>query len=224
MTADAIALPVVDDCWNRIGVHGDRTCPELPKHIHCRNCPVFSAAGQRLYDRPPPFGYTDEWTERIAAAEHRDSDRTMPVILFRIGAEWLALDVKLAVEVSPMRTVRRVPHQTDNLLAGLVNIRGELQPAISLSVLLGIDMPTEQPGNAIHRRLLVADRNNARWVFLVDEVDDVFHFAQTDLGALPGTVATGSLLYTRGIFRKGDRAIGYLDPDRIFTALKRHFR
>jgi len=196
----------------------------LTEHIHCRNCPVFSAAGQRLYDRPPPEGYTDEWTERIAAAEDRDGAKSMPVILFRVSAEWLALDVKLAVEVSPIKTVRRVPHQTDDLLAGLVNIRGELQPAISLSVLLGIDVQAEKPGAAVHRRLLVAERNNARWVFLVDEVDDVFHFSPNDLGALPGTVATGSLLYTRGIFRKDDRAIGYLDPDRIFAALKRQFR
>src|SRR4029077_5730556 len=30
---------VVDDCWNRIGVRGDASCPELKHHVHCRNCP-----------------------------------------------------------------------------------------------------------------------------------------------------------------------------------------
>ncbi len=34
----------IDDCWNRIGVRGDGSCPELKRHIHCRNCPVYSAA------------------------------------------------------------------------------------------------------------------------------------------------------------------------------------
>ncbi len=224
MSAKAVAIPLVVDCWNRIGVLGDRTCPELPKHTHCRNCPTFSAAAQHLYDRPPPPGYTDEWTERIAAADRPKIDETIPVILFRIGGEWLALDVALAVEVSPLRTVRRVPYQTDGILAGLVNIRGELQPAVLLRVLLGIHQPPEKLTDAAQRRLLVVESHAARWVFLVDEVDDVFHFARRDLGALPGTVAAGTSVFTRGVFRQGDRSIGYLEPERVFGALKRHFR
>ena len=34
----------INDCWNRIGVRGDASCPELEQHVHCRNCPVYSAA------------------------------------------------------------------------------------------------------------------------------------------------------------------------------------
>ena len=34
---------IVNDCWNRIGVRGDRSCPELKQYVHCRNCPVYSA-------------------------------------------------------------------------------------------------------------------------------------------------------------------------------------
>ncbi|MCW1245836.1 chemotaxis protein CheW, partial [Pseudomonas sp. SAICEU22] len=41
----------IDDCWNRIGVHGDKSCPLLAEHIHCRNCSVYSAAATRLLDR-----------------------------------------------------------------------------------------------------------------------------------------------------------------------------
>ena len=39
-------LPGVGDCWNTIGVSGDRSCPELNTHIHCRSCPVFAAAAR----------------------------------------------------------------------------------------------------------------------------------------------------------------------------------
>ena len=41
----------IDDCWNRIGIYGDKSCPVLPEHIHCRNCSVYSAAATRLLDR-----------------------------------------------------------------------------------------------------------------------------------------------------------------------------
>ena len=67
MTADSVVLPLVAYCWNRIGVRGDRSCPELAKHTHCRNCPVFAAAGRRFLDAPSPAGYLDEWTDRLAA-------------------------------------------------------------------------------------------------------------------------------------------------------------
>ena len=36
----------VQDCWNKIGIAGDRSCPELTKHIVCQNCPVFASAAR----------------------------------------------------------------------------------------------------------------------------------------------------------------------------------
>ena len=56
-------------CWNRIGVQGDRSCPRLAEAGQCGNCPVFSEAGQRLFDREAPPEYLDEWTRQLAAAD-----------------------------------------------------------------------------------------------------------------------------------------------------------
>lgn len=219
-----VLVPRVPGCWNRIGVSGDRSCPELPAHIHCRNCPVFAAGGAVLFDREPPDGYADEWADRIAAADTPPPVDTIPVVLFRVAAEWLALDVAHTVEVAPVRTVRRVPHQSDQVLAGLVNIRGELQLAVSLKHLLGIADAPEAAADAGRRRLLLAEKNGARWVFLADAVDDILHFPAADLGRVPATVAAGPAAFTRGVFRWEDKAVGYLDPDRVFAALRRSFR
>src|ERR1700722_15873698 len=46
-----------DGCWHRIGVSGDRSCPELSTFVHCRNCPAFAAAARAFFDRPAPEGY-----------------------------------------------------------------------------------------------------------------------------------------------------------------------
>lgn len=221
MTGDTVVLPTVAHCWNRIGVHGDRSCPELAEHIHCRNCPVYAAGGLRLYDRRPPADYLAEWTDRIAAPDPPPPGDTLPVVLFRVGPEWLALDVKHTVEVAPARTVRRVPHQNGGLLAGLVNIRGELQLAVSLRHLLGLDPAPEEPPTARH---LVAEHDGARWVLPVDEVFDIRHTRAADLGPVPDTVSLAAATLTRGVFRWDDRAVGHLDPDRLFAALKRGFR
>jgi chemotaxis-related protein WspD len=222
MSQETVVVPLVAYCWNRIGVNGDGSCPELATYTHCRNCPTFAAGGKQLYDREPPAGYTDEWTERIARPDEPEAGRTLPVVLFRVGEEWLALDVRYAVEVAPVRVVRRVPHQTDRVLAGLVNIRGELVPAINPRELFGSD--GEDETDPTKQRLLVAEKDAARWVFLADEVHDIRHFPEDELGALPETVRSGPAAFTRGVFRWDGKTVGYLDTDRLFAALRRSFR
>jgi len=38
---------IVNACWTTIGVRGDASCPELKQHVHCRNCPVYSAGARQ---------------------------------------------------------------------------------------------------------------------------------------------------------------------------------
>ncbi len=59
-------MPHLDDCWNRIGVWGNSECPELDKHAHCRNCPVYSSAAAQMLNGEPEPGYLREWTELVA--------------------------------------------------------------------------------------------------------------------------------------------------------------
>jgi chemotaxis-related protein WspD len=80
----------IDDCWNRIGVRGDFSCPELRQHIHCRNCPVHSAAAVALLDVDPPPDYLDLWTRQVAQEKPSTALDTRSVFIFRIGTEWLA--------------------------------------------------------------------------------------------------------------------------------------
>src|SRR5438105_5558923 len=131
------AAPGRDDCWNRIGVFGDRSCPELPPVGHCHNCPVFAAAGRRFLDGPAPPGYLEEWSARLAEPEAAAAGELLGVLVFRIGGEWLALPVGVLVEVTAPRPIHRVPFR-GGLLAGLVNVRGELHLAVRMDQLLGI--------------------------------------------------------------------------------------
>src|SRR5262245_55109050 len=140
MMLPTVPLNAAADCWNRIGVRGDRSCPELPKVVHCHNCPVFAAAGRQFLDAPSPQGYLEEWTERLTAALEETATDLQSVLIFRLGEEWLALRVQVLVEVTNPRPVRRVPHRA-GLLAGLVNIRGELHLCVRLAQLLGITRP-----------------------------------------------------------------------------------
>lgn len=217
-------LSVLDpsqQCWNRIGVRGDRSCPELLKVTHCNNCPVFAVAGRQFLDAPSPPGYLDEWTTRLAARDDvREGDESS-VLVFRLGDEWLALPVSVLVEVTRPRPVHRIPHR-GGLLAGMANIRGELHLCVRLDLLLGV-ATTADPDPEL-RRLVVIRNGGAGWAFAAEEVDQVHRVLLPDLTTAAPTLARAQIKLTRGVFPHAGRAVGLLDDTRLFRSLEEQLR
>ncbi len=93
--------------------------------------------------------------------------------MFRLGIEWLAIDILAAVEVTSLRPVHRVPHRTNAVFSGLINLRGQLHPCVSLHGLLAIDAidPTVNP--PIAPRLILIRKDGDTWAFPADEVAGV---------------------------------------------------
>jgi chemotaxis-related protein WspD len=215
-----------DACWARIGVQGDRTCPRLAEAVHCRNCPVFAAAGQQLLERAAPPGYLAEQTAQFAEADAATAIETQSVLVFRIAAEWLALDVRALIEVVEPRTIHRVPHRSDRLFLGLANIRGELQLCISLCELLGIEADGDSSLDmaACKERLLVADLDGNRWVFPVDSVEGVHRIPTDALTNLPDTLERSQKFFSQALFTHGEKRVGLLSEKRLSQALERTIR
>lgn len=223
-------LPEQPDCWNRIGVWGDRSCPELDGVVHCHNCPIFRAAGRRFLASPAPEGYQDDWTARLAAEEDQEVADRQGVLIFRLGDEWLALPVAALHEVLSIRAIHRIPFH-GGLLAGVVNVRGELHLAIRMDHLLGITARAKEegdrapaPGGKSVPRLLLAGRGAETWVFRVEEVDRVHRLANREVKPVPPTLRRAATRYTRGVFNSKDRAVGLLDEGRLFEVLRTSVR
>jgi chemotaxis-related protein WspD len=221
--------PAVQQCWKSIGVMGDATCPKLEEAVHCRNCPVFSEAGQQLFEREPPAEYIEEQTILLSEEADDDDAGSEAMIVFRIGEEWLALDVDAIVEVAQPRTIHRVPHRTDHLLMGIVNIRGELQLCVSLRKLLRIAEDDRTPPTGSEpsleagpttSRLLVCERDGQRWAFAVDEVSGVHRIGIGLLGNVPSTVAKSVKRLANTVFKWKEKSVGRLDTDRLFDSLQ----
>ena len=136
--SDAVTLPVVD-CWNNIGVKGDRSCPKLKDAIHCQNCEVFADAARAFLDRPVPAGYSKEVTASFARAAVSKRSETVSALVFEVGEQLLAIDTRAVVEVTSTRPVHRVGHRSGRIFAGIVNIHGQLELCCSLSGLLQIE-------------------------------------------------------------------------------------
>jgi chemotaxis-related protein WspD len=234
LAKDGVTAPAIDDCWNRIGVRGDRSCMELTEHIHCRNCRVFAGAARALLDRPVPADYIAAWSSHFAEAKTANTPGTGSAVIFRLGSEWFALATRLFDEITEPRPVHSLPHQRNPSVLGLVNIRGELTICVSIARLLGLSESSDggpgpaeaAPGDATpvgfaRARLVVIRHGSGPIAFPVDEVQPTFRFDEGSLKSVPATIARASSNYTIGLLPWRDHQIGYLDAERIVHAVNR---
>jgi len=210
-------------CWKEIGTFGDRSCPELTALAHCRNCPVYSAAGRRLLDREHPDGYRQEWTDLLANRKDAGTVETISMIVFRLREELLALKTVFFQEAAEAAVPHSIPLRTGEVFKGVVNINGELILCVSAAALLGIS-GEECDGAAdrkVYPRLVVVSRDGQRFAFPVDEVLGVHRFPLALLQELPATASRSIRALTAGIIPWHDRTVGLLEEEKFFAALSR---
>lgn len=224
LVADESSLAVViNDCWNSIGVVGDQSCRELQRHVHCHNCPVYSAAAAQFLDRPILSDYRREWSEHFALDRQIATPAKTSAVIFRIGAEWLGMPTQAFQEVAERRSMHTLPHRRRGVVLGIVNVRGELLICASLGKLLGLETTGMiQRQIAVFDRLLVAEWCGQRFAFPVDEVFGVHRFHSADLRESPATVAHSTMNCATGVFPWRNFTVGFLDPESLFAALNRN--
>jgi len=222
--APANSRAAVNDCWNKIGVRGDASCPELKKYIHCRNCPVHAAAAAELLDTDLPADYLERWTSHVAQAKVLAETDTYSVVAFRIGDEWLALPTALLNEIAGIAAIHTVPHRRNGVVLGLTNIRGELLVCISLREVLGLQAASERKRDkqrAAAGRFLVIQHEGSRVVCPVDEVHGVRRFHTREQMPVPSTLAKATAIYTRALLPWQQKSIGLLDTQLLFYSINR---
>ena len=213
-----MSSPGTIDCWKRIGVWGDRSCPELKEYLHCRNCPVYAAGAARLLDATVSESYLAGHATHYARAKRDSRQGTLSAVIFRIAREWFALSTSVFREVAPLRPVHSLPHRRDRIVTGLANIRGELLVCVSLTATFGLAV---EVGRGPTARLAVVSREGDRFVFVADEVAGIFRYEAADLGTVPATLAHAQATYTRGMLSWSERSVGVIDDQLLFFTLNR---
>jgi chemotaxis-related protein WspD len=214
----------IDDCWNRIGVRGDGSCPELKQYVHCRNCPVYSAGAADLLDADAPASYFADRTANVAEPAHVEEGETRSVVIFRVASEWLALPTSVVIEVANLLPIHSLPHRPNGVVLGLASVRGELLVCVSLRQVIGADSPaasSHEHGGTAYRRLLVLRREAVRVVCPVDEVHGIHRFQPRELKEVPTTVAKATATYSTALLEWQGHSVGTLDDQLLFYTLKR---
>jgi chemotaxis-related protein WspD len=216
-----MSTPLVDDCWNRIGVRGDVSCPELARHLHCHNCPVHAAAALAMLDNELPIGTGAAWTAHFAQPLPVVHAGLVSIFVFRVAADWLALPTAVVSEVAPERTIHTLP-QRHGAVLGLVNVHGALRVCLSLAAVLRLDgTAAAAPGRIFEReRMLILQHGDLQAACPVDEVIGVQRVPPSELAEAPATSAGAGSCVTR-VWSWNDRTVGVLDDVLVGQALRR---
>ncbi len=230
----------MNDCWNRIGVAGDGSCPKLQQHIHCRNCEVYEGAARSSLQRPVDQAYRDHWAAQLRQPAAQADARDQSGLVFRIGAEWLMLPTAMVSSVAPLAPNHRLPHRASAGLAGIVNVSGTLHPAISLAAMLGIDSDgldkrgadragmDQQAGAAAGRhvfaRLVVIRWHHQAFALPVADLHGIVRYASASVQTPAATINKGVQRYLAGVLTHADMHIGVLDAALIGDQLTRLLR
>lgn len=226
-------------CWNQIGVGGDRSCVELETAIHCRNCPVYATAGRGLLEREVPLDYLNERTIALAQSQtestslqlsdttqqaafrvERSAD-TLSAIVFRLGNECFALPMSVLQEVTHPVPIHTIPHRRSEVVLGLVTIRGEILLCASLHHVLGLTTPAASGDEQTIQRMLVVGTRDRFWVFPVDEVLRISRFHPSQLTATPVVVSQATETYTQGVIDWQSKKVNYLEAELLLHSLDR---
>lgn len=213
------SLPVLDDCWKRIGVYGDKTCPRLVEHIHCRNCEVYAQVAISLLDR-----YGSQQLDRDDSVQDVEEDlgECRSTLIFRLGEQWLGLATTGLVSVVGQSAIHSLPHQRSPSLLGVTNVNGALVACISLQSLLGLE--SSAPVSSERRvvpRMLILGSGNGVFVAPVDEVEGIHAIALRDIREPARGAGQAAGQYANGVVRWRQHSITLLDEQLLAQAMIR---
>jgi len=214
------------DCWKRIGVWSRKKvrCPELARVYHCRNCAVYSAAGRQLLNRELPPDYQREQTLLLAEEKDRVSSDANTAFIFRAGKEWLAIPVAVVREVAEMSPIHTIPHRSNNIVRGLVNIKGKLEICVSIGAVLEIDSCEKTDGKVHYiapTRLVIVEDDNKVIAFPVSEVKGIVRYQPGAVRHLPADISGPKTIFSDGVLLVDDKEICLLKFKQLFRALTR---
>ena len=212
----------VQNCWQVIGIFGDRSCSRLEHEIHCRNCDLYRAGGHELLDRPLPEDYRREITVKLQSEVEVEDEHPLHLVLFRIGGAWLAMASECFIRTLLCAPVIPIPGRSNEIFRGLVNTQGDLRLCVSLGELFKgeADQPVIDVSARVFSRMLEIRMEGERWIFEADEVVGAIECSSRQLEPLPSNLEKSLRgLITRLFVWQGLR-VALIDPSRLQVLLK----
>lgn len=151
--------------------------------------------------------------ESVDARTRLAGSNQMEILLFSLGTKEI-----FGINVFKVREVGRTPHitPTPNMprgVEGLISLRGNVIPVLSLSSFLELDEPPKELGKS----MMVAEYSKRTLGFLVHEVDRIIRVDWEKVKAPETLVAANQGLITAVIELPGGNLVSILDVEQVLA-------
>jgi purine-binding chemotaxis protein CheW len=138
------------------------------------------------------------------------------VVVFQLAKESYGIDIANVQEIKAMSPITVVPRAPD-FIEGVINLRGQITPVVSLQTRFGMAKGANTKGT----RIIVVNMES-EWVGLVvDSVSEVVRLADETIEHPSDLIATVDSDFIRGIAKVSEeRLIILLNLDRILRATR----
>ncbi|NLP34604.1 MAG: chemotaxis protein CheW [Clostridiales bacterium] len=129
-------------------------------------------------------------------------------IIVKLGEDPYGIEIKYIESIIVMQKITRVP-KAQSYFKGVINLRGEIVPVLSLRKKLGFDEVEDTHATRII--IVRLEEQGAAIGIIVDEVKEVISLAGSDISKLNYDDKNDKATYSLGIGKFGDHLINILN-------------
>jgi len=137
---------------------------------------------------------------------------TIQYIVIKIGGEQFGIDIKYVENIVRMQKITRVP-AVQPWFKGVINLRGEVVPVMSLRIKMGLEDDTYTNDSRI---IIIKLDNNAPLGIIVDEVKEVVTLDERSIDEVVRD-RNSEDTFINGIGKNGDNLISLLDLNMVIS-------
>lgn len=136
---------------------------------------------------------------------------TVQYIVIRLGEEQFGIDIRFIDNIVKMQKITRVP-KVPEYLKGVINLRGEVIPVMSLRMKMGL--PEDEYVRSTRIIILKLEQQGNVGV-IVDEVKEVVMLESTQIDKMSYDSKEGAVNFINGVGKRNGELISLLDLNSI---------
>lgn len=134
-------------------------------------------------------------------------------IVIRIGDEQYGIDIAFVDNILRMQSITRVP-DTQNYFKGVINLRGEVVPVMSIRIKMGLDDDVITNKSRI---IIIKLENNAPIGIIVDEVKEVVTLDESNIDTVSSNGKKTDTSFINGVGKVEDQLISLLELSTVIN-------
>ena len=150
---------------------------------------------------------------KTKALDEKRTYETFQYIVINLGSEQYGVDIKYIDNIVRMQHITRVP-KVANYLRGVINLRGEIIPVMSLG--LKMDLSEEKVTKATRIIILKLEQHGAIGI-IVDEVKEVVTLSTEQIDKVTYDAKDERVSFISGIGKNEGELISILDLNAVAT-------